>query len=364
MKLNPKKLSATLAVIACTGGMLAASGFVVPGLVNSAVVAKSSAAMQGYTKQGVADSTVPVLKVEAPAPVSTVNDDLIKQMTKEQIQQIYDYLELPGDPKTSGREMTEAEMNRRLVLDDQYVYDGLRPKKLLPLQAGQGDLYLDIKTNTYHYPERAWTDEELLQLIDWSYRTNLLASKRSIIAPTVAVPQKYSEAELKTRASESVRKLFDADVSKLKTNVMLLEPGYGIPSTWAVGYEPYKALTLRGQGQEFWQYHVQIDPDTGVVLDTTVFNSVIKRTPIDAAAAAAIKKDKSWVNTAVQIVKDKQGEKRKIVKASLTDMEVNNKRGMVAVDIVLEDGSKYNAELRYPSKMLRCLIYEPAGKAK
>lgn len=323
MKWNKKKLSATLAVVAFSGGILAVSGFVVPGLVNSAVVAKSSAVMQGYSKQGVADSTVPVLKVEAPAPVSTVNEDLIKQMTKEQIQQIYDYLELPGDPETAGREMTEAEINRRLVLEDQYVYDGVRPQKPLPLVPVQG-LYLDIKTNTYHYPERTWTDEELLQLIDWSHRINLLASKRSNIeAP--AIPQKYSEAEVDSLAAESVRKLFDADVSKLKTNVMLVEPGYGIRSFWSVGYTPYKSSTLRGQGQEFWQYHVQIDPDTGVVVDTTAFNSVIKRTPIDAAAAAAIKKDNSWVNAAVQIVKDKQGEKRKIVKASLTNMEVNNK---------------------------------------
>ena len=362
MKLNPKKLTATLAVVACTGGILAASGFIVPGLVNSTVVAKSNAVMQGYSKQGVAGSSVPVLKVEAPAPTSTVNDDLIKQMTEAEIQQMYDYMDEPGEPKISGREMTEAEINRRLVLEDQYVYDGVRPQKPLPLVPVKG-LYLDTKTNTHHYPERAWTDEELLQMIDWSYRINLLASKRNTIeAPAIA--QKYSEAEVDALAAESVRKLFDADVSKLKTDVMLVEPGYGIRSFWSVGYTPYKPSTLRGQGQEYWQYNVQIDPDTGVVLDTTAFNSVIKRTPIDAAAAANIKKDQSWVNTAVQIVKDKQGEKRKIVKASLTNMEVNNKRGMVAVNIVLEDGSKYNAELRYPSKMLRCLIYEPAAKAK
>lgn len=363
MEWNKKKLTATLAVVVFSGGILAVSGFVVPGLVNSAVVAKSSAAMQGYSKQGVADSTVPVLKVEAPAPVPTVNDDLIKQMTEAEIQQMYDYMDEPGEPKISGREMTDAEINRRLVLEDQYVYDGVRPQKPLPLVPVQG-LYLDTKTNTHHYPERAWTDEELLQLIDWSYRLNLLASKRNITEPAVAVPQKYSEAEVDALAAESVRKLFDADVSKLKTNVMLVEPGYGIRSFWSVGFTPYKSSTLRGQGQEYWQYNVQIDPETGVVVDTTASNSVIQRNPIDAAAEAAIKKDKSWVNTAVQIVKDKQGEKRKIVKASLTGTEVNNKRGMVAVDIVLEDGSKYNAELRYPSKMLRCLIYEPAGKAK
>ncbi|MFD1904148.1 hypothetical protein ACFTAO_39660 [Paenibacillus rhizoplanae] len=77
-----------------------------------------------------------------------------------------------------------------------------------------------------------------------------------------------------------------------------------------------------------------------------------------------MKKDDSWIKEATRIVKDKQGEKRKIVKAYLTGTEVNNKRGMVAVDVLLEDGSKYNAEFRYPGKQLRCLIYEPAGKAK
>lgn len=56
---------------------------------------------------------------------------------------------------------------------------------------------------------------------------------------------------------------------------------------------------------------------------------------------------------------NKQGEKRAIVKASLTDTEVNNKRGMVAVKLLLEDGSSYTAELRYPDQTLRCLIYEP-----
>ncbi|MNR54328.1 hypothetical protein D3C85_1744930 [compost metagenome] len=50
--------------------------------------------------------------------------------------------------------------------------------------------------------------------------------------------------------------------------------------------------------------------------------------------------------------------------ASLTDTDVNNKRGMVAVKVVLEDGSSYTAELRYPDQTLRCLIYEEAEAAK
>ncbi|MEK3901017.1 hypothetical protein [Paenibacillus sp. FSL R7-0179] len=365
--MNKQKWSVTMAVVLCSGGMFAFSGLLVPSLANSAVIAKYSTATQVNAKASPAEDAIPVLKVEAAVPVSTVNDDLLlEQMTEEEIQQIYDYMELPGDPHSSGRNMTEAETNRWLVLEDQYVYDGVRPQKPLPLQAGQGEVYFDIKNNTYHQPEHTWTDEEMLQMIDWYYRLNLVASKRNITAPPVAVPDKFSQAEVQARAAESVRKLFDADVSKLQTNVMLIQPDYnfGRPSYWTVHSAPYKSRTLRGQGQEYWQYDVRIDPDTGVVVDTTAFNSVIKRTPIDAATAAAVKKDDSWIKEATRIVKDKQGEKRKIVKAYLTDTEKNNKRGMVAVDVLLEDGSKYNAELRYPGKQLRCLIYEPADKAK
>ncbi|WP_052429695.1 hypothetical protein [Paenibacillus borealis] len=358
--MNTKKWSATVAVILVSGGVFAASAFLVPSLVNSAVVAKNSTATQGNSQLNLTGSTVPVLKVEAPAPVSTVNDDLLKQMTEAQIQQIYDYIEKPGDPNVSGRELTGSEINRRLVLEDQYVYDGVRPQKPLPLEPGQGALYLDMNTNTYHYPEKTWTDEEHLQLIDWYSRLNYVLSKRYVTAPPL--PQKYSKSEVEAFAAESVRRLYDADVSKLNTYVAQPEQEYGFRSTWMVHFAPYKSSTLRGQGQEFWEYDVQIDPETGIAVDTTAINGALKRTPIDAAAAAAILKDNSWINKATQVVKDKQGEKRKIVKAYLTDTEVNNKRGMVAVDVLLEDGSKYNAEFRYPSKMLRCLIYEPAGK--
>lgn len=135
--MNKKKWSVTMAVVLCSGGMFAFSGLLVPSLANSAVVAKYSTAAQVSAKASPAGSDVPVLKVEAPVPVSTVNDDLLlKQMTEEQIQQIYDYLELPGDPHISGRAMSDAEINRRRVLEDKYVYDGVRPQEAFAARGG------------------------------------------------------------------------------------------------------------------------------------------------------------------------------------------------------------------------------------
>lgn len=356
--MNKKKMYAG-AVVLFSGGVLALSAFIVPGIVNSQVIAGNGPAVQAGVQPAAAGSAIPVLKVEAPAPVSTVTADLLKDMSEVQIQQIYDYMNKPGlEPGNSGREITEAEVNRRLVLEDKYVYEGLRPEQPLPLKAGQAEVYVDLKTHTYTYPERTMTDEELLQLIDWSYRLNYIAARHNVTAPPLA--QDISEAKAKQLAAESVYKLFDADVSKLETKALLAELGADKQWAWTVHSAPYKAGTLRGEGKEFQEYHVMIDAKTGDVLDTTVINGSLKRTPIDDAAANIIAQDASWIHKATQVVMNKQGEKRTIVKASLTDTGVNNKRGMVAVKLLLEDGSSYTAEFRYPNQALRCLIYEAA----
>lgn len=359
--MSKKKLSATLAVILFSAGALTVSEHLVPGFVNSAVIAKNSPANQDSGELAMTGNAVPVLKVEAPAPVSTVTEDLINQMTKAEIKRIYDVLNKPGnEPHISGRVMTYAEEKRSAVLSDQYVYDGLRPKQLLPLKPGQAEVYLDLENTTLYFPDRTLTDEELLQLIDWSWRELYIASSQNVTAPPL---QESSKAKAEALAADSVRKLFDADISKLQTKVFQDELGLHEHPTWSVHSAPYRLSTLQGQGKEYWEYHVIIDAKTGVVLDTTAINVALKRTPIDAAAASAIRKDASWINKATEVITDKQGETRRIVKAYLTDTEVNNKRGMVAVDLLLEDGSRYNAEFRYPDQALRCLIYEAADNA-
>ncbi|MEK3717388.1 hypothetical protein [Paenibacillus sp. FSL R7-0333] len=116
--MNKKKWSASIAVLLCAGGLFAISAVVVPNLVNSAVVAKdSTAAPQKDVRLPLTESAVPVLKVEAPVPVSTVEDYLRKNMTQEQIQQIDGFLDRGLEPQgDSSRELTESETKRQLVL--------------------------------------------------------------------------------------------------------------------------------------------------------------------------------------------------------------------------------------------------------
>ncbi|GBF75916.1 hypothetical protein PA598K_04350 [Paenibacillus sp. 598K] len=357
-----KRLNA-LSILLFSGGLLATSALLVPGIVNHSIAAKNSPIAESSN----VGNTIPVLKVEPPIPVSTLSEELLGEMTEEEMKEIYDLLNKPGiEPHVTGREMSETELKRSLVLSDKYVYDGLRPAQPLPLKAGQTEFYLELVTNTLYYPERELTDEELLQQIDWFYRTLFISARYNNEATVTSPPPShhFSKDEIKRRASESVRKLFGAEVSMLETTVMLHEQGNGIRPAWSVNFTPYKSNTLRGQGEEYWEYNVLIEPETGIVFDTTATNLTLKRTPIDAAAFAAILQDSSWIAKAKRIITDNQEETRAIAKAEIIDADVNNKRGMVAVKLVLEDGSSYTAELRYPGQTLRSLIYEANGDAE
>lgn len=73
--------------------------------------------------------------------------------------------------------------------------------------------------------------------------------------------------------------------------------------------------------------------------------------------------DSSWLQAVRTIVADKQGDTRAITGTSIIKDSVYDKRGVVAVLVKLKDGSSYTAELRYPGKTLRCLIYTQASPA-
>lgn len=360
--MNKKNVLAALAIIAISGGLLAASTFAVLHFVPTPVPELyGESKRQGIPPMTLANSKIPILKVEASMPATTVKEYLEQTMTDEDIQQIYHYFDnIKVEAEASNRKITDPEAKRLEVLKEQYIYEGVRPQKPLPLKEGNYSFYLDLSKATYVYPERLLTDEELLQYIDWHSRVNFALSKR-IVKPQPD-SKDISEADALAKAHDSVTRLFDVDVSKLKVTILYNKFGPGQIGEWIVHFQPYNVERLQASAETYFMYDVFIDSLTGNVIDTTLFNSSYKRTPITAAMKEQIKQDHSWIDAAKTIVREKQGDTRAITNTSFIEDVKNDQRGVVAISIGLEDGNAYTAELRYPEKTLRCLIYEPAPK--
>lgn len=360
--MNKKNVLATLAIFVISGGLLAASTFAVLHFVPPSVPERyGESKQQGAPEMTLANSEIPILKVEAPISATTVKEYLEQTMTDGDIQQIYHYYDnIKIEAEASNRKMTDQEAKRLKVLKEQYIYEGVRPQKPLPLKEGNYSFYLDLSKATYVYPQRLLTDEELLQYIDWHSRVNFALSKR-IVRPQPD-SKDISEADALAKAHDSVTRLFDVDVSKLKVTASYHKFGPGQIGEWVVHFQPYNVERLQASGETYFMYDVFIDSLTGNVIDTTIFNSNYKRTPITAAMKEQIKQDHSWIDAAKTIVREKQGDTRAITNTSFIEDVKNDQRGVVAISISLEDGNAYTAELRYPEKTLRCLIYEPAPK--
>ncbi|GIP26601.1 hypothetical protein J23TS9_17310 [Paenibacillus sp. J23TS9] len=362
--MNKKNVLAALAIIAVSGGLLAASTFAVLHFVPTPVPElHGDSKRQGIPAMTLANSKIPILKVESPVPVTTVKEYLEQTMTDEDIQQIYHYFDnIKVEAEASNRKMTDQEAKRLKVLKEQYMYEGIRPHKPLPLKEGNYSFYLDLSKAAYVYPKRLLTDEELLQYIDWYSRVDFALNKR-IVKPQPDTKD-ISEADALAKAHDSVTRLFDVDVSKLEVTASYHKFGPGQIGEWVVHFQPYNAERLQASGETYFMYDVFIDSLSGNVIDTTLFNSNYKRTPITAPMKEQIKQDHSWIDAARTIVREKQGEARVITKTSFIEDVKYDQRGVVAISISLEDGNAYIAELRYPEKTLRCLIYEPAPKKK
>lgn len=363
-------VKSALGVIFISGGLLGLSAFAVPHIVAHTERGRQVPEVNvSYYQQHtgtpavqLASGQIPVLKIEAEAPVSTIQTYLEGVVTDEEIKQYNAYAEKLRfmDIKLS-RPMTEQEIKRRLILDDQYRFDGLRPKQKLPVKAGNHEFYLDQSKATYVLPKRDLTDEEMLQFIDWDYRFSYVLSLNNV--KPQPDQKDITEAEALGKARESVTLLFGVDLSKLEATAFYTKMGLEKNGEWLVSFHPYREGTLRAEGKPYFTYNVLIDPQSGTVMDTTIVEPNYKRTPITAELNQRIRQDSSWLQAARTIVADKQGETRAITGTSIIKDSVYDKRGVVAVLVKLKDGSSYTAELRYPGKTLRCLIYTPASPA-
>ncbi|WP_312047448.1 M56 family metallopeptidase [Anaerotignum sp.] len=284
-----------------------------------------------------------------------VSDYFSEMMTEEDLLTIYNYVDHSKNSIDVGtRVLTNTEKNRLDILKEQYIYDGIRPKEILPLSKGDFDFYFDIENEFYYYPERALTDEELLQLIDWRLKINYALSLRNE-EPQGAIPKEYdiNQSEAVTLAKEYIEKLFDVSATDFRVDATFNQESAIQPDGWFVRFSPNK---ISSSTTDDWNYAVWINSLTEVEISRsspTHQSTIMSDTDIDAYT-----NDLSWIEHARSIVGKIEKEQNRIKNAYyMNTIENNQEKRTVDVKVDMENESYYIVSLLYPDKTLKGVVY-------
>ncbi len=280
----------------------------------------------------------------------------------------------------SNRQLTDEEISRRLILQDGYNNDGLRPQSLLPLEPGAYEFYYDRKNDTYHYPEnRAMSDEEHLQFIDNAVKMNKAVQYYNpVVKEKTPIDINVDEQEALDIAREIITKVFDAELEDYEatSDYFGSMDEYSPPSIF-VTFQPKRYRAMLDNNDFFWAYYVLIDADTGEAIDVTASRPTYNPIPIPDEVIANIGTDTEWLKAVEDIYYGMIGGTAKIRKITVPDMNPITdtsssdatlkmedlraasayRRSIVSFILNLDDGRSCFVEMYYPDKALRSFSY-------
>jgi hypothetical protein len=179
-----------------------------------------------------------------------------------------------------SRELSEAEVSRRVKLSYEYEYNGKRPQKPLSERTKVDELYFDGESNTVVLPERELTDEELLALTDYYACVNSLYEKNKAQPKNTAVTEEeaveLAKAELGTFFNEAFTSdNYNADCAYNESEQQNESYERG-RNRFSVTLSPVNMPYLDEAGIEYRVYFADIDSENGQILSVSVYDNKLK----------------------------------------------------------------------------------------
>ena len=297
-------------------------------------------------------------------PETTIKGYFDKTTSQEDIQMIYTMADNANHNGGVGnRSLRDSEEDRLDGLREEFINEGMRPKVPLSLIVEGEGLYLDTSNETYHYPQRDVTDEELLQLIEWRFRVNYALSLRNP-PQEEAVPsgEMMSEEEAIAVARDKVKKVFDEDITDFKVDAGFQhhDSGVGVvrKPAWFIEFEKDEINPLNWN-----RYVVFLNYETNSEEVICMSNDIDSYMTMNKMQEEIVANDPSWAERAVEIVVEKYGETGTIKEVYQKDTPTEFSEGYephtVNFRINMEDESFYSVSMYYPNKELRKIGYTP-----
>ena len=286
-----KNIFISCAVVFGIIGLIGANTLLMPKILDSALAKETESVAQ--TAQASISTTIQQLNIQPQNPSSTVNEYFEKNMTQEEFDAFISYFESkgidagwPGDLLSmAGKVMPGTyyamedvndqlsnlpkETEKQLVLlNDQYVYDGLRPKENMIWDTINKDkVYFDKDKFAVYFPQRELRDEDLLQFLDFGYRLDyVLLHREGAVFVEDQMKQRtdvISQEEAEEKAKLLVEAVFGIQTEDKKIDFRYLfwqadldRTIFPDPPTINVRISPYRKNTLAVSGVNYREYSV------------------------------------------------------------------------------------------------------------
>lgn len=169
-----------------------------------------------------------------------------------------------------SRELTQNENERMLKLRNQYYQENLMPKMYLIYNAESILPKYNFEKNEIIYPTEEMTDEQLLQLIDFSAslshftQIDFNSAQSKLKEKSMLV---LSEEDIKNNMIEHIEKLYNVSISDMNINFNF-QDGF-----WNLFVEPKNINALREQKKIYWIYSANTDDNSSEIIEIDSYYS-------------------------------------------------------------------------------------------
>lgn len=334
--------------------------------------AKQSGRKYGWQKKAVAAAIALAVVGAGGFTVRAVVNNMVKErmesMQKEEKKDLVSEVDSSQvSASTYSRELTKEEKERQRELTIAYQKEGRFPEGKLKRIENESEVDMDTlcflpETSYFYLPERALTDEELLQMIDYSEKVNYALRERyeeeyseevaAQKAATSETKQKIetkggiSEEEAVVKAQEWLNKLYG------KTGEDM-ELAHGI-DTVVVGTEESPCYAIRYTIAGFEETSIFVDAASGTILQILYFGEELDADAMSISDAE--NKVDSLSQTAEKYLRDTfgiAGDCKEVYYAyDKNETEDTVRLNMMTFRFIMEDGMTYRITLDCQSEVL------------
>lgn len=182
-----------------------------------------------YYKPVIICASLVCMLVSAPIMARVISTALerMEEMDRREIKSLNDMIQeqpLEIEADSFSRELTEEEQSRKKVLLEEYTYKARFPEYEVSIAKGEpsrlvDEVCYDMQNSKFYLPNRALTDEELLQIIDFNHKRDYSLQVMNKVEKQEVSIKDVNNMEFMEKAEYILENIYGIDAISLERTV-------------------------------------------------------------------------------------------------------------------------------------------------